>query len=158
MKKGLFIFCMVFLGLLFDCSLILAANGWYLIEAPTKQHTKGLSPDLSIPLNRWIPVSGGSFDTAKECNKQRIRNLSSSVVIDAGAKLETEFERKSGHTVSAFEQLGMSLDELTDAVEQYLSGEDKSRIPPSLMHYVPEVALDLMPGLMCIASDDPRLK
>jgi hypothetical protein len=121
------------------------AGGWYLMEAPPKESKSEHKPDLSYPLRQWDQHK--SFDSASECETARIRGIASDAVLVAIASVTPDepFNEDKYRT-------------LTSAVEQFLLVGDSSKIPPNLIRPIARAVLDLKPGYLCIATDDPRLK
>lgn len=124
------------------------AGGWYLMVAPTKD-TKDVKneykPDLSWPLSLWEQRE--SFDSAKACEAQRMRELASRAALLAAT------------SVAPNETVELSfIHSLTDLTEQFLLGGDSSKIPARLIGPISKVVSDFKPGYLCIATEDPRLK
>ena len=115
------------------------AGGWYLMVCPPKKSDH--RPDFSYPLKLWDQRQ--SFDSAKACEAQRMRELASYAALIAAASVTPN---------EAFD------DALIDATEQYLLRGDTSRIPARLIGRIAQAVLDFKPGYLCIATDDPRLK
>ncbi len=120
---------------------MLWAGGWYLMVAPPKESKSEHKPDLSWPLKLWDQRE--SFDSARACEAQRMRELASYAALVAAASVAPN---------EPFD------DALIDATEQYLLRGDSSRIPARLIGRIAQAVLDFKPGYLCIATDDPRLK
>jgi hypothetical protein len=117
------------------------AGGWYLMVAPPKDSKTERKPNLSWPLKWWDQRM--SFDSASACEARRMRELAGYAALVAAASIAPNEPYN---------------DALTDAAEQYLLHGDSSKIPPKLLGPLAGALLDFMPGYLCIATDDPRLK
>lgn len=123
-----------------------SAGGWYLMVAPpVKDSKREHKPDLSWPLKVWD--QRGSFDSAKECEAARTREVAAHAALIAVASL-TDARPDERFNVEA---LGI-------ATEQWLLSRDSTNIPPRLLQPIARAVLAFESGYLCIASDDPRLK
>jgi len=141
-KKAMLMVSLWAIVLLFSVGLpaMSWADGWYLMRAPLKDKKMGYKPNLSKPLKLWKQIR--SFDSASECETQYKRELSGMVALAVAASVDYKGP----------------FNELSDATELYLLSGDSSKIPDHLKKPIFQVVIDYLPGYMCIATDDPRLK
>ncbi len=109
--------------------------------APPMDSKAEHKPNLAWPLKWWDQRQ--SFDSAKACETQRMRELASHAALIAAASITPN---------ESFD------DALIDATEQFLLRGDSSKLSKRLIPLVANAALDWKPGYLCIATADLRLK
>jgi hypothetical protein len=115
-----------------------------MVAPPMKGSERDYKPDLSMPLYVWDQRE--SFDSAKACEATRIRHLAGHAALIAVASL-TDAQPDERFNLKA----------LSIATEQFLLSSDTTDIPPRLLQPIAKAVLALMPGYLCIATNDPRL-
>ena len=118
----------------------LLSVGWYLLAPiPQLDPATGLpngKPNLSAPFRYWSKVF--SFDSAKECEAERVRQIDSLFLLDTKIREEDRSEEEQAEW-----------DEMEDQV---------LNLPEGWSHGLRSYGLTSALRAQCIASDDPRLK